>query len=132
MSSNEVHSSRVGNDVNQALSQPKMISNDPVPRETKLTNQVVEPMSRGNDHDETVAARANKAPGKQAKTSTKAAKIGKVSKNSNTEDSMERVECCCACCACLCECLCYIPCKVLQLFLELLCLEACLEACDDC
>ncbi|KAK1375478.1 hypothetical protein POM88_031671 [Heracleum sosnowskyi] len=152
MSSEEGSQKQGGDDVNQELSQPKIISNDviietiaesskqdkddstnPVSSETKLTNKVVEPMSRGNDRDETptAAAKVKKGPGEEvktivesmsrgndndetpteeeAKTGTEGA--GKFSKNFTTENLSK--ECCCCgvmvCAACF-DCLMRIPC----------------------
>ncbi|KAK1353995.1 hypothetical protein POM88_047251 [Heracleum sosnowskyi] len=166
MSSKKVCSNQVGDDVAQALPQPKIISNDviiepenlkqdkddsnPVLLETKLTNQVVEPMSRGNVDDETAnAARANKEPGKKAKTSSKGAKTnsrgaGESSNKLTRKDSMDSGECCDSmglpecCCKCLaegCECfqwLLRIPCMVADTIVDCLCCFLCFDAiCSD-
>ncbi|KAL8101963.1 uncharacterized protein LOC141682885 [Apium graveolens] len=124
MSSEKVCSSQAGNGVDQALSQPKMISND-----VTVEPESLKPMSRGNDTDKT----ANKAPGKEVKTSTKEAKTvtkgrSKSSNNSTTEDS-DLEECCLECLGWV---LC-LPCRVLDTFINLLCLEMICDCFDsDC
>ncbi|KAL8113203.1 hypothetical protein AgCh_020499 [Apium graveolens] len=85
-----------GDAVNQASSQPKIISGNEIVQQnaeglkqdkddnsvvtpgTILSNQVVEPMSRGNGMDEnpTAAARANMGPGEEANTSPRGAESG--------------------------------------------------------
>ena len=134
MSSKEVSSNKAADD--QALSQPKIIWNDvhiepeslkqdkedsnPVPPETKLSNQVVKPMSRGNENDETPTA----AAGEEAKTSTKGANTstrgaGEFPNNFTRDDSIDLEECCLCCLESFCCVLC-IPCMVVDTVLDCL------------
>lgn len=135
-------------DVNQVSSQPKITSDDVIlepiaeslkkkdeddikpvpPLETKLTNQVVEPMSRGNDTETaTAAANVYMAPGEEVKSDTKG--VAKYIKKLIRDDSMDVSEvskCCwcwvgvCTCCTACCACLLCIPCLAVTMVLNCL------------